>query len=258
MYSELSQIFYPYNKFDSKEKLNELHSYIYRGLPLPIMDQSPPNVLTTKKEEPIFYPKKQNSLFWCIYIFIHGYDEYQMIHNSRHSTVELSENQKIIDFLRSNPKIIKSTNHKTTNIKSQELLSDLMIGKKTNISLLIPYAIFYKTSIVVSFCNKNVVLEVIPEISEKQLIIYYDKNKNYGIDLSTTDCGKIINHLRDKNIFIENYDKALKSISHYKTEDLREMAKKLGIEMPLKIKKNEMYSALENYFMVLLEDWQKN
>jgi hypothetical protein len=109
-----------------------------------IVDLSTPRIL---------YPDKKNALFWCIYIYKYGHDEYRMIPKSKQATTEIAENQKIINFIKENPKILKNTNKKITNAKIDEIQSDLMLGKTSNLSLLPAYSMFYKISIIVFFGN---------------------------------------------------------------------------------------------------------
>jgi hypothetical protein len=269
MYLNVCQIFYPYNKFDTEEKMKELTQYMYRPHsepivapepretpePTPAPTPTPRPAPTPKTVSPLFFPNKQNSMFWCLYIFVHGYDEFLTIQKSKQSTIELSENQKIIDSIRSNVSLLKTTNHKITNAKCQEILSDLMVGGNNNISLLLAYSVFYKLSIVV-FTEGTLYLEMKPEDgSGKQIFMYYDSaEKKYGINLSETDhetgCA-----LKEKCLYVENANKPLKAVSHYKLGDLQKMATLLTIDTPPKQTKSELYVALEHKFLVLLKDW---
>jgi len=260
MTTSLYQIFYPYNKFDTIEKINILKKYMYQGsvikdaevsLVVPVVEDTKNNPL------PIYYPEKQNSLFWCIYIFVYGEDEYQMIQPSKQSTIELSENQKIINFIRSNPKILKSTNHKITNLKMQEILSDLMIGKKNNLSLLLAYSVFHKLSIIIF--HENLYLEILPQDHSEDSRIYIqydDKLKRYGIKSIET----IDNGWQETFFKIENYNKPLKAISNYKVGDLKEIANKIGVDIGSittvgTALKQQIYLILENKFLILLKNW---
>jgi hypothetical protein len=276
MYNELYPIFYPYKKMDTKDKIMELKKYMFKPMqppsliiesisPLvqPLVSASPSSSALPLAPSPItkttlYYPDKQNSLFWSIFIFIHGYDEYQTIQPSKHPTVVLTENQKIIESIKSNPKILKTTNHKITNAKTKEIMSDLMVGiNGNNLSLLLAYSVYYKISIVVFI--GHLYFTVNPEgdgdqeegscNQSKTIYLFYDETKRrYGFDIAPPST-------IDDYFLLENYNKALKAVSHYKLTDLCEIAQTLKIEYDPKLKKNELYSLLENKFLVLLKDW---
>jgi hypothetical protein len=241
----LYQIFYPYNKFDTKEKIELLKKYMYsettkkipRNMSVQISEPPPP------KKDPILYIEKKNSMFWSIYISIFGYESFQ--YSEKQSTIEMSEKQKIIDFIKENPKILKTTGYKITNTLGQEILSDLMTMGENPI-LFIAYAVYYKINIVVFFVRDKQTkfyLEIVPETHEKVVYLFYDvKMKKYGVELNSDS--QIEADFRDKLLSIENFQKPLKAISHYKMSDLQTMAMKLGVSIDEKKKKEELYTAL--------------
>ena len=66
-------------------------------------------------------PPQADSLFWCIYIAIHKYDEYLMIHN-KHNMLELEWKQKLSKQITDCPSKLKQSNHKVTKANIQEIL----------------------------------------------------------------------------------------------------------------------------------------
>jgi hypothetical protein len=190
----------------------------------------------------LFYPQKENSLFWCIYIAHYGESEFYRIGN-RYQNRELDEKQKIIQYIKNNPKKIKESNHKVTNIMIQELMSSLMIQKVASLQDCIVYSIFYnkdiyivKNSMYLFYHNKE--SETVS--TENTILIYCKNNKEYGLDLEVNE--EKIAHIVNHNIRIFNTEKPLKSLSEYKMPDLEKMAVILGI--PTHGKKKELYDSI--------------
>ena len=105
-----------------------------------------PNIITelpTKNREEMvnvivqehYYPKKPDSLFWCLFIALYGYKEYNQIDN-HYSNVEMVEKQKLMELMKKSPNMMKTSDRKITKVLSQEIMSDFMTNKKTTNPLL--------------------------------------------------------------------------------------------------------------------------
>jgi hypothetical protein len=189
----------------------------------------------------LFYPQKQNSLFWCVYIAHYGENEFHQIGN-RYQNRELDEKQNMIQFIKKNPQKLKESNHKVTNVMIQELLSALMIHNLASLQDCIVYSIFYnkdiyvvKNSMYLFYHNKE--SETVS--TENTIVIYCKNNKEYGLDLEVNE--EKIAHIVNHNIRIFNTEKPLKGMSEYKIPDLEKMATILGI---VHGKKKEMYDSI--------------
>lgn len=173
-------------------------------------------------------PNKTDSLFWCVYIAVYGYDEYNTIINHYYNK-EMEERQKIIDYLKKNPSIIKNSNIKITKIAFQEMLSDLMVNKKITLNLLILLCIYYNINIFIVNDYTYVEFSVINEILDKPTyIIYKNKNKEYAIDLDFSM--EKINNIKNNYFKIENFIKPLKSISNYSIHELKQILKSFNLK----------------------------
>jgi len=263
----IHQIFYSCNKFDNATQVENLHQYmltpqnylVLKNLvkseepvveiiktnpvsnpekPPPISDPNP----IASSDNSLFYPQKENSLFWCIYSACYGVDEFHMI-GSRYQNRELDEKQKIIQFIKQNPKKLKESNHKVTNIMIQELLSALMIQKMASLQDCIAYSIFYNKRI---YVVKNAMYFIYRSTEtetyscENTIVIYCKNDKEYGLDLEVNE--EKIDHIVNNKIRIFNSEKPLKSLSEYKIPDLEKMALILGI--PVHGKKKELYDSI--------------
>jgi hypothetical protein len=258
----IHQIFYSCNKFDNATQVENLHQYmltpqnylVLKNLVKseePVVEiiktnpvsnpEKPPSICESKPIAP-FYPQKENSLFWCIYSACYGLDEFHMI-GSRYQNRELDEKQKIIQFIKQNPKKLKESNHKVTNIMIQELLSALMIQKMASLQDCIAYSIFYNKRIYVVknamyFIYRSIEIETYS--CENTIVIYCKNDKEYGLDLEVNE--EKIDHIVNNKIRIFNAEKPLKPLSEYKIPNLEKMALILGI--PVHGKKKELYDSI--------------
>ena len=194
-------------------------------------------------QKSIVYPQKVNSLFWCLFISEHGYDEYQMIVKN-HISRELEEKQKMIDFIKKTPHVLKECNIKVTNVMIQEILSDLMLDKKSNIMLLLAMMVYYKKHVYLYKDHMYYKLTYNAEepTLETTILIHYTKDNQYGIDLEITQ--QKIDELDNNRIKLDHFQKPIKGVSTYKMDELHEIADKLGINGYEKWKKSELYSKI--------------
>jgi hypothetical protein len=58
---------------------------------------------------------------------------------------------------------------------------------------------------------------------------------------------ELVKHIEDTMLCLETIDKPLKSISNYKSNELFEIALKLKLELPEKVKKDEVYRKICEY-----------
>ena len=189
-YTLLNQIFYKHNKFDTQDDLQALEPYTLNSkfiqqytrliqslskvelpkveLPkveLPtivsqIMFELPkvelPKVELPKVELPKhrnFHPRKDDTLFWSIYVIHHGEAEYKMI-GGKYKNVELQEKQNIMVYIQKNRALIKScaqTNGvKLSNVRIQETTAEIMVNKKTSWYVFHVMCMYYKINAIIS------------------------------------------------------------------------------------------------------------
>ena len=302
-YRHINQIFYPTNKFDCPEHINQLESYFctkgfiadklnsvvkkeYFSKPLFEISPSPDvipypesvassvsdcseskddTVVIPSIEEPLqsgskenqwFEPLHQDTLFWSIFYSVDP-KEYETIYN-RFSNRELEEKQKIMEFFKKNSKALKSSNYKVTNGMIQEILSELMLDtKKTSFIGLIALSIYYKKQIFLIDPTKKTYLKFFAidqeYVSSDNIYIY----KN----VEARQKGKYRLYMKpfiDTNdlFLLEHYNKSLRGLSSYKTDELDKIATSLGIStidsVGKKLKKGELYEKLVEYSVFLL------
>jgi hypothetical protein len=260
-YKSINQIFYHNNKFDTPESIHRLEKYcLYDGLIFePSFTENKENS-EIKKEKEIpeikkekekiewFHPKQEDTIFWCIYSFFYGMDEFNEIGHSYGNRI-LEEKMKIVEFIKKNPKVLKESNLKITNLGIQETISEFMVDKNTSFQGIAALSIYYKIPIYLIHKEKNLYLKFLPnkENSTKKIcFLYYDKyvrgQIKYKISLSDSQTPVL-----DSMICLESHLKPFRPISHYKMDDLEKIANKIGIVSENRIKKQELYEKMSEF-----------
>ncbi len=174
-----------------------------------------------KKPNDFFIPKQSDNLFWCWYIFNHGFKEFNLL-REKHFTIEKNKKINWVQLLRENKASIKQLKYKLSSLEN-----NLVNEKKMNI----------KTLETICFLNcidfyiiQNKMLYKNSENNEHCIVLkYYPKTKNYGILLDMVDIKKKINDFETKLFLVKDIEKPLKGISSYKLKDLQDIAEQLNI-----------------------------
>ena len=192
----------------------------------------------------IFFPKEQDSLFWCYYIISSGESNYEMI-NVKNSLVAKQFKINYINKIRTNKQLVKTYKFDTiTNIESN-LAHDNNINIKTVMTL----CVIDKINLI--FVSKNTYYELLMNDSEEIYIIRELGNysRKYGFEIGNSN---LLEEIRTTLYKIEILDKPIKSLSSYKVKDLTDICNKLAIEIKNIIgknkTKNELYESLIQYF----------
>jgi len=268
-YSVLNQIFYPYKKFDDPTHIQTIEKWMFLQLSdnfqsntKSIPESSMQNVvqilepeisenphILIKKEKSLFFSKKQDGLFWCAYAVFHGESAYWVIGN-KYKNSEISEKQKIIDSIRSTGYIrVCSSNAqaytKISNVKMQEIMSELMLDKKTSWNTFMAICAFYKFRAIVIRGKTYMDFAPYIDVSMGTYIFYKNEDGHFSVDTNAITDEKM-NEIIESHIKIDCDDlKPLKAASYYKMEDLNRMARILGIGFgDTKIKKAELYDKI--------------
>jgi len=244
--SYLNQIFYPHNKFD--DCLNELEPWMLTADKIKtVVSESEekrsfvPLIPVVQSKKQIFAPTKTDTLFWCAYIIGKGEAEYNMIGN-RYKNAEIEEKHKMIDFMKKNPDSIKSS-FKIAAVKMKEIMSELMMDKKTSWSAFLVMCVYYKCSAIV--CYKKTYLEFCVKDAEHIYLFHRDDLGHISVDTTELDENEIKDICNSKIHLGNSPEKPLKAASHYKMEDLLAMAEKLGIACGQnKWKKSDWYEEI--------------
>jgi hypothetical protein len=198
-------------------------------------------------------PGQADSLFWCIYIAIHKYEEYLMIHN-KHNMLELEWKQKLSKQITDCPSKLKQSTHKVTKANIQEILSDFMTAPyKTNMLCVIAITVYYNIHIIIMNSTNNMRMEFLTDTHladahpADTYVIYKNEKNHYSIYPEPASADELAS-IRSSSFLIENNEKPLKSIGSYKVDELIQYAKLFGIYNDHeKYKKNELHEIVGEY-----------
>jgi hypothetical protein len=178
---------------------------------------------------PIYKPKQQDSLFWCLYILKHGYFNYEMEINGRYFVVEKQEKFKYIETLRKNKDLIKI--HKIKPFT--ELEDDL--ANKDRISVKTFFALCVLENINILLVNKRKIFELtcvdIDNEHPVHVIHRNSKTMEHHMELDISDTK--LQHYRDTYYKCDTLGSTLKAISSYKLDELLDLCKKLDINLDI-------------------------
>jgi hypothetical protein len=202
--------------------------------------------LSISSEVVVPAPEPPDSLFWCIYAGVAGMNDYFTI--TKKSNRELEEKQKIVEFIQKNTEKIKSSNHKTTKVMIQEIMSELLSNREINIQSLIVFSVFYNVNIYL--VKKNVYYifkggedyESTTEDARKNIFIFHKKQNIYSLQEDNENT--TIESIEQNCFLIENIKKPLKAASFYKFSCLEKIALKFNINSSACKTKKELYDVL--------------
>lgn len=191
-------------------------------------------------------PTHQDSLFWCIYIAMHGYNDYQQV-SRNYGVKELEIKQKIGNYIQSNPSKMKRTSMKITKAAVQEILSELLTSvRETSFFSMIGMLVYYKINILIVDATGKKMLEFVSDVDNElpTYVLHKDNFGKYKLQSEPLSRQQIVT-MKTTVFCLESYLKPLKTISSYLVEDLYKIAKQIGIyNENKKYKKTDLYQEL--------------
>ena len=189
-------------------------------------------------------PKQTDTLFWCLYIAIFGYNDYLEV-SRNYGVKELDIKKQIADFLQSCPSAFKQTNVKVTKVAIQEIRSDLLTSQKeTSIPCLLAMIVKYKINVILVDPSDKFYLEYYSDTTSDDSIFILQKDTFGKYKLQIEPVTKeILDTWKEERTALESYLKPLRAISLYKITELEELARKIGIlDDKKRYKKMELYN----------------
>ena len=217
--------------------------------PPQINEDIPPALHRASNDEhKLISPMQKDSLFWCIYIAIHAYDEFLMIRN-KHNTIEMDWKQQLSSMITGCPTKIKQSNHKITKANIQEILSDFMTSPcKTNMLCVISISVYHNIHFVVMNSTNNMRMEFTTDNTEANTYILYKNDRNHYSICDEPVTTERLSQIRSNSFLIENNEKPLKSVGSYKINNLVDYATLFGVyNENEKYKKTELYKLVGDY-----------
>jgi len=208
--------------------------------------------LETKKntKTELFMPAQKDKLFWCFYIILHGFSDYEL-HHTDYFITEKNFKISTIEKMRSmKPKL------KELKIKMAEIEDELLNKPQITMKSLEVLCLVYEVSLL--YVSGRMYSELL--YNEKDLtkikgiiITSIDTNKEYSVRYMDQDTGtgtetgtdtnagtsSYMNTIRNTYWKIEHLQKPLKAPSAYAVKDLQEICKKLEIPVVNELGKNK-------------------
>ena len=187
---------------------------------------------------------RKDPLFWCIYISVYGYDEYVLLTSGIDNAI-INEKQKIGEFFKSNPNIMKNVNMKITKKDIQMQISRIMINEEVDMQMLYAFSIYYKRPIIIT--NKVSYLKICPDDHNEKYIVIVKTNEGYYLDDKMTYQYIIENYFE-----LYKYNEPLMPISKYKVNELKTLVDTINLQVSNNDKKT-IYYEISRYY-----NWEKN
>jgi len=229
-------------KKQEAEKLE--NTLVEETQPLFNQEEPVPTPVSEEKEKmTLFSPTQPDTLFWCIYVAVHGYHDYMEI-DRNYGVKELEIKKQIADLLQKDASKIKNTNIKVTKVAIQEVLSDLFTTQKeTNHMCLLAMIAHYNINVILVDPTDRFYLEYTSN-SESTFVLYKDTFGKYGMTLESVP-NDWLSEFRTNKIRLESYLKPLRAASTYKTDELDVLMKRIGgFDETKKYKKPELYDLI--------------
>lgn len=188
-------------------------------------------------------PKQKDSLFWCLYIAKHGYNDYLQL-EVNYGMKQIEYQQCISEYIKKNLVLLKNVNTRITKACAQEIISELLTDtKKTSFPVLYAYAIYYNMNLILLHPSKKYYIEILSDNIEEDVPVYLlqkGKYEDYSI-IENPLSKEEYNNIKETKLKLDSYNRPLKAIGNYKVEELHSISEKVEIDMTVKYTKPELY-----------------
>jgi hypothetical protein len=173
-----------------------------------------------KNTPEIFSPSEKDKLFWCFFVLVNGFEEYEL---SKKSTFKCEKESKIlaVEKLDSIKDKLKELKLKKTEIQD-ELVNQNMIGIKAL------YALCIINKINLLYVKDRLLYEVNVGVDNEFKVIINEKGNVY-IPYNLDD--EKLAFYRENCWNVENIQKPLNAFSGYSLNELQTICKKLDISL---------------------------
>jgi len=194
-----------------------------------------------------YYPKQQDTLFWCIFIAVHGYDEYLQV-SRNYGVKELEIKQKVSKWLQTNLSKMKNTNIKVTKVAMQEIMSELITSvKETSIMAMLAMITHFNINVILVDSTGALMLDFKADRDNDLTQTFVLQKDSFGKYKIRTDSfsKEQAEEFKKPMVCLESHLRPLKPITNYQTDELKTLARRLGgFDENYKYKKAELYEEL--------------
>jgi hypothetical protein len=188
-----------------------------------------------------FFIKEQDKLFWMLYIFENGYDNYIMLGKNTY-VFEMKYKTKLIKKIKENKKDLKHF-----KIKISDIEADLLYSKKINITTL--FILLTLKNINFLYYTENLIYQWKKKGNEKMFILKHNILDNIYINEDKALTDEYFESLKQSRLLVDSLKKPIRGLSYYKVGDLKEMCKILKINIMKNAKKT--FSKKELYEKII-------
>ena len=194
-----------------------------------------PIPIPTPVADTAFTPFQKDKLFWCFYVLLNGFTEYEM-HRTGHYAIEKAFKISSVEKLRT-----MKTEIKDLKLKISEVEDELVNKEQISIKGLQVLCLIYKVSITYiygkQYCeffynDASVTGAGTGTDVDKIGIILRNEKKEHSLLYEDS----ILATLKDTHWYIENVQKPLKAPSAYTLKDLQDICEKLEVSLKYKQK----------------------
>ena len=226
------------NKYSSSNSTNETRENTKQN----INENAKQNINENEKDKPTqkkalnnFSPSEKDKLFWCFYIFLYGFEDYEIAKSSSFITEKNFKIKTVEKFPSFKGKI------KEMKLKLNEIQDELVNQPIISIKSLQVLCLIYDINIF--FIKNKTIYEII--VNDKPIkTIINDNNNIYMIDDINEEK---LTYYRNNYWKIDNISKPLNAFSSYSLTELQDICKKLEIPITTdgkKIQKKDLYQSI--------------
>lgn len=192
---------------------------------VPILVSAVPVPVPNKSSVGLITPHNKDKLFWCFFIILKGYEEYQMCGTNSFS-VQNSIKIEVVEKL----KTIKDK-LKELKLKRTELEDELVNKPYITVKGLTALCLIHNISITYIFGRKFCEINPQPDITKKHIITQNHKKED-SLRLSDDEAEEsaFLKQIHENYWFIENIQKPLNAPSAYSVKELQEICERLQID----------------------------
>ena len=184
--------------------------------------------------------KEKDKLFWMLYFFENDYSNYMMLGKNTYS-FEMKEKTKLIKNIKEKKKELKHFKIKVTDIEA-----DLLYSKQIKVSTL--FILLILKNINFLYFTENLIYQWNGGY-DKTFILKHNTLDNIYTNEDKALTDEYFELLKESRLLVDNLKKPVRGLSYYKVNDLKEMCKKLNINIMKNAKKT--FSKKELYEKVI-------
>ena len=185
-------------------------------------DKSKQNIVAPKKNitniVDIFFPKQRDQVFWCFYIILNDITNYEMVHN--YFTMEKETKYKWIEEFRLKKELFKPIKVSRTTVEDE-------LANAKSITMASIKALCHLKDVNIFYIDDKKYYEMLTN-DEKPIFVIEKIDGKYGLKQNISK--EKVQYYRDHYWKLENLDKPLKAVSSYKSDELKDICKRLHID----------------------------